>query len=265
MKIAISYAIFLCALAIALSLIGKPNPISATNQEDANQQRPRGPSSANNSHSTGKEDAANNNSPHWYASPEWVLVIVGSVTVIVIGWQAWETRRAADFAAGGNEINRANLVSVQRAYVFLKRFNPERVIVGGAVQWWFFLEWENSGTTPTKDLRLRVNFAYRPTPLPKGYDFPDLGEQTDIPVVIGPKSTATSPDLHVPTDILVQVKNGSLHLYFWGHAEYRDVFERTPLYVTKVCHKATIVGDPALPEGKVGFRFAVHPEYNEST
>ncbi len=42
--------------------------------------------------------AAGNQSPHWYESPEWVLVIVGCVTFIVIGWQSFETRRSADAA-----------------------------------------------------------------------------------------------------------------------------------------------------------------------
>jgi hypothetical protein len=32
---------------------------------------------------------------HWYGSPEWLLVAVGIATAIVIGWQSWETRRAA--------------------------------------------------------------------------------------------------------------------------------------------------------------------------
>jgi hypothetical protein len=33
--------------------------------------------------------------PPWYESPEWALVVVGCITFIVIGWQSWETRRAA--------------------------------------------------------------------------------------------------------------------------------------------------------------------------
>jgi hypothetical protein len=37
---------------------------------------------------------AGNKSPHWYQSPEWVLVIVGGVTGCFIGWQAWETRKS---------------------------------------------------------------------------------------------------------------------------------------------------------------------------
>lgn len=37
--------------------------------------------------------------PHWYESPEWVLVIVGAATAGVICWQSWETKRAADAAA----------------------------------------------------------------------------------------------------------------------------------------------------------------------
>ncbi len=43
-----------------------------------------------------KTEATKNQPPKWYESPEWVLVIVGIVTCFVIGWQSWETRRAAE-------------------------------------------------------------------------------------------------------------------------------------------------------------------------
>jgi hypothetical protein len=41
-------------------------------------------------------------SPPWYKSPEWVLVIVGIITFFIIGWQSWETRKAANAAIQAN-------------------------------------------------------------------------------------------------------------------------------------------------------------------
>lgn len=35
---------------------------------------------------------------HWYASPEWALVIVGIITFLFVGWQSWETRGSASAA-----------------------------------------------------------------------------------------------------------------------------------------------------------------------
>lgn len=46
----------------------------------------------------GNQQTAKAQSPRWYKSPEWVLVIVGIVTAFVIGWQSWATVRAANAA-----------------------------------------------------------------------------------------------------------------------------------------------------------------------
>jgi hypothetical protein len=43
----------------------------------------------------GHYEGRTDKTPRWYESPEWVLVIVGSVTCIVIGWQAIATQLAA--------------------------------------------------------------------------------------------------------------------------------------------------------------------------
>lgn len=44
---------------------------------------------------TPRNDAAQDQTPSGYKPPEWVLPLVGIITVLVIGWQSWETRRAA--------------------------------------------------------------------------------------------------------------------------------------------------------------------------
>lgn len=46
-------------------------------------------------HSQTETAASQQRRPEWYKSPEWVLVIVGFVTAIVIGWQSYETMRSA--------------------------------------------------------------------------------------------------------------------------------------------------------------------------
>ena len=56
-------------------------------------------------------DRADCGSPKWYAAlkrPEWLLVTVGIVTFIVIGWQSWETRKSADAATRGIKLQEAN-------------------------------------------------------------------------------------------------------------------------------------------------------------
>src|ERR1700685_3476713 len=53
------------------------------------------PYQVNNQWISTEAQPASKQSPHWYESPEWVLVIVGCITFLVIGWQSFETRRAA--------------------------------------------------------------------------------------------------------------------------------------------------------------------------
>jgi hypothetical protein len=50
---------------------------------------------------------------HWLSSPS-ALVVVGILTFIVIGWQAWETRRAANSAAQSVEFVRQQITVMER-------------------------------------------------------------------------------------------------------------------------------------------------------
>lgn len=50
-----------------------------------------------------------NQPPQWYQSPEWVLVIVGIITCLVIGWQSWATYQAADATRKSVELQEAQL------------------------------------------------------------------------------------------------------------------------------------------------------------
>jgi len=95
-KAAITHTILLCSVAFTLCLAGKPNKVSASYQQESSQQGQGRASSTDDQGSAAKQDATKNETPHWYASPEWILVIVGSFTFIVIGWQAWATRIAAE-------------------------------------------------------------------------------------------------------------------------------------------------------------------------
>jgi hypothetical protein len=66
-------------------------------------------------------DNSNGNSPQWYAAfkrPDGMLVLVGIATFLVVGWQAWETRRsvlAATVSALAARINSEALIGSERA------------------------------------------------------------------------------------------------------------------------------------------------------
>ncbi|MGC1160370.1 MAG: hypothetical protein WA891_21440 [Acidobacteriaceae bacterium] len=61
------------------------------------------------SQSTPNEKASNDQPPHWYTSPEWWLCILGVPTLVFIGAQAKETRKAAEAARDSIRFQRAAL------------------------------------------------------------------------------------------------------------------------------------------------------------
>jgi hypothetical protein len=82
------------------------------------------------------------------------LVIVGIVTFIVIGWQSWETHRAADAAAKSVEaINRQSAVIIesQRPHIAAKvHGNPVKTFVSDIPR--MEMELQNVGATPAYGL-----------------------------------------------------------------------------------------------------------------
>lgn len=192
-----------------------------------------------------------------------LLTLAGIVGIIVAICTVRSINEQVRLMQTSNEISRANLVSVQRAFVFMKNIEVGRAVINGIVEWRFSPRWQNSGTTPTKELRLHVNWWSQPTPLPKGYDFPDIGEHTDKPVVLGPNAETLSGPFHIPTTALVGVQQGTHHVYLWGRAVYRDVFANTPRHITKFCSKITgILGNLESMTETITFQFTSHDEYN---
>lgn len=97
---------------------------------------------------------------HWYHNPEWVLVIVGAITFAFIGWQSWETRRAARAAEKSAEaasLNATALINAERAWIIARvdwRDPRTRLIrgdsSGGKVTTGAFVNvlFQNEGRTP---------------------------------------------------------------------------------------------------------------------
>jgi len=135
--------------------------------------------------------------------------------------------------------------------------------------------WQNSGATPTKNLKIHAWGELRDSRLPDGFDF-DASSQEIGSVgsgLIPPRLT-----LHgglvppgkalTPSDIL-QIYEGKKIFYMWGWARYNDVFEDTPQHITRFCWVVTPVGDPlsfkpnsVVAEEKMSFPFLFHTEGN---
>ena len=117
----VGFVVVALAIFIAGLVSGLPNERADapnTNIQAESPQRPT-PNSVNDP--TDKTTAPDDNSPKWYATlkrPEWWLVFVAFLTLGVIAWQAWETRRAVQVGRDSAKATNQNLelfISKERA------------------------------------------------------------------------------------------------------------------------------------------------------
>ena len=110
--------LLLCVVAIGVS----SDPEKGTTKHEANPPC-QGPSSVtlnNNEKPTTKADAANHDTPKWYAAlqrSDWWLVIIAALTGCAIAYQAAEMRRASDVMRGQLTHMQESLERQLRAYV----------------------------------------------------------------------------------------------------------------------------------------------------
>ncbi len=180
-----------------------------------------------------------------------VGIFVATAIYAVVAIAQWCAMR------NSNEINRDALRSVQRAFVTFSpsldtiiRITPQ---TNRANYWDFTIPMENSGVTPTKGMTGRANIWTGHDKIPDDFTFPDTGNSPPQLLVLGPKGKTDLGPIGVTPDIIEALesvpKGGSWHLYFYGWAKYRDIFEGTPEHVTKFCYELTsVAGDPWMPK-----------------
>jgi hypothetical protein len=152
-----------------------PNAIEQHAQADGQSDGKRLASPNNSESPVAEAETAKNKPPNWYKSPEWVLAIVGAITCVFLGWQAWETRRAA-------EATQASAETIQRQVNLMERqtkatetaanaaeksseilINSERAWIDGELVRETFpavryrLKIVNHGKTPARMLSFEIN------------------------------------------------------------------------------------------------------------
>lgn len=173
------------------------------------------------------------------------------------------------------ELARESFSADKRAFVFAMGINGfwERENTSGQYNWRFRPLWQNSGDTPSKNLRIFTGCELRDTPLPVGFKFKHGEEGTGL---LPPKSTLsgglapTPPQAAITPQDILDVQAGRKFLYLWGWAKYHDVFPGTKEHVTHFCWLVTPLGDPLkyIPgtqppaPGGLAFHTIHHPEGN---
>lgn len=122
-------------LTLTGGMSGQPNKATYNKQPPASQSHPaivsaNAPDEQNRSDK--RQSKSSSYPPEWYAAlkrPEWWLVILGFPTLVLIGWQAWETRKAAiagerSASAALNQIDLVVDKKRAKLRIELKPFNP---------------------------------------------------------------------------------------------------------------------------------------------
>ncbi len=162
-----------------------------------------------------------------------------------------ESKNASLASKKSVEIAKMNLVESRRAFVFAKNIFSfyELDVLTGLYSWRFRPIWENSGETPTKNLRMHTTVVLRNSILPDDFNFDDPNADFGV-VLIPPKTTlhgGLGPKFNIPAispqDIL-DIEAGVKFLYIWGWVKYSDVFDGYVMHTTRFCWQITPVGDP---------------------
>jgi hypothetical protein len=154
-------------------------------------------------------------------------------------------KQSAETARESLAVERGTMVFSGRAYVQGGQMRWLSHRDADVIFWRLRPRWGNSGNTPTRNLRVWVQFSLVDTPKPDDYEFPIEWPERMRPVTLPPKSEFESPFFDIKGPDLQLVKEDKKHLYVWGIAEYNDVYPETPRRITKFCVKAgPVTGDP---------------------
>ncbi|HMK79985.1 MAG TPA: hypothetical protein VK438_10065 [Xanthobacteraceae bacterium] len=153
-----------------------------------------------------------------------------------------------------SELTRQTLVSDKRAFVFAAGFTArwepsERE--PGKYNWRFAINWQNSGETATRNLRLYSDCILMNSPITPNFDLISIrSDSPPGPGMLGPKAGGVAGNAPLlpqpaitPQDIL-DVQQGRRFLYLWGWARYNDVMPDTNPHITRFCWQILAHGDP---------------------
>jgi hypothetical protein len=173
-----------------------------------------------------------------------------------------------------------SLASVQRAFIDLKGFDIESrahyLIVrqnfgnqDNSFSWFIEPIWENSGSTPTRNLRI-----YNAAPITRNIapntpvsdpmiDFKIPKDSDLISTFIPPRGEASASIEYANNDLLRDIQDQKLEAFLWGEATYEDAFQNWLTWllgpyqhVTRYCYRIYgLAGDISDPSASIRLQY----------
>lgn len=169
-----------------------------------------------------------------------IFGLLGLIATVV--YSARSARSAGEQVA----LSRQAMTYNERAYVAFEgaRWNSHLGENTGQYFWRIRVTWRNAGNTPTRHLRIRVGARLSAQKIEdtEKLALADAAGFAGIP----PDGAIFNSVIDVQAADLQRVKEGTMFLYVWGEATYRDVFDGTPLHVTRFfVQGVNVTGNPS--------------------
>jgi hypothetical protein len=218
------------ALPVNSGKSGKKDQLSDLPKTNNENQGAPAASFVHNETSSPDKETSKAEPPHWYASPEWWLCILGVPTLIIIGWQANETRKAA----GAALLNAQSVLDSERAWLTAEVLNFEQPQPKSNMIW-IEVAINNRGKTPARVHSIVATSRLVPTPdsiadatpgkLPPYPDFSDTNrviELREYDLVVAPEYTFGHIHVYIWPREWDQIRARKLSLHVYGTIEYSD-------------------------------------------
>ena len=168
-------------------------------------------------------------------------LLIGSILV------TFAATAAALVAAHAAQKSAKVIPDLERAFVYISGLHHEVDVAKNdkgktLISIRIYHHFKNSGATPTKRLIHHSSWKAFEGDIPENFDFPDLGDQEKVPVVIGPGGEILSAPLIIPANNVESAMKGVDAIYMWGWIDYDDVFPDSPRHRTEFCSKLLLPG-----------------------
>ena len=180
-----------------------------------------------------------------------ILAIVAFLQFVALVAQALllgGTLKATTVAAN---VAKDALITTERAFVFLDDIDTEYSTQprGSSSEFRFLTlkpRWRNSGNTPTRNMRIRINWT--PWAGDLADDFSYSYGALPVSMFLGPKATEWSTTINVPSNVATDAFNERSRIFIWGRVDYEDIFDNTEPHFTQWCYRLVFV----FPGGAFG-------------
>jgi hypothetical protein len=182
----------------------------------------------------------NTNEEKWYRSfwvwicettyfTDWLIVIVTTV-IAYVGFLQYKML----------DISQKQYSNSQRAFVIYDHTqamtigDPKTSKTQKIILFTFF---QNSGATPTQNLRIRVDAWKSKCPMPDNFTFPNTEYGQEVRPILPPHANNSIAAITIPIDDIVNINKSPkiLYYYVYGWVKYNDILGGNESHISEFC------------------------------